>query len=180
MRKKFNFNKKVAKKLNVNQQIRAKKVRVIDEKGEMLGLKSFVEAIQIANEKDLDLIEVSPLANPPVCKIMDFGSYQYQQDKKERKQKAKQKKVEVKGIRLTLKIGPNDMETRKKQSLKFLSKGNKVKIDLILKGREKAHLGMAKEKIKAFSDSIAEDENIEIEQDITKQGGRLFMIIGKK
>lgn len=180
MRKKFNFNKKVTKKLNVNQQIRAKEVRVIDNQGEMLGIKTFIEAIQIAKDKDLDLIEVSPLADPPVCKIMDFGSYQYQQDKKDRKQKAKQKKVEIKGIRLTLKIGPNDIETRKKQSLKFLAKGNKVKIDLILKGREKAHAEMAKEKIKAFADSIAEDEKIEIEQNITKQGGRLFMIIGKK
>ncbi|MDP2683582.1 MAG: translation initiation factor IF-3 [bacterium] len=179
MRKSFNY-KKTVKKLRINEQIRVPEVRVIDNAGEQLGVKNTRDAIELASSLDLDLIEVSPLAEPPVCKIMDYGSYQYQQDKKDRKQKAKQKKIEVKGIRLTLKIGPNDLETRRNQAIKFLSKGNKVKIDLILRGREKAHAGRAQEIMLSFADSLAEKENIVVEQDITKQGGRLFMIIGKK
>ncbi len=180
MRKSFNNFKKQIKKLKINEQIRVPEVRVIDNKGEQLGVKNTLEAISLARSLDLDLIEVSPVANPPVCKIMDYGSYQYQQDKKERKQKAKQKKIEVKGIRITLKIAPNDLETRRNQAIKFLAKGNKVKIDLILRGREKAHAERAKEIMKSFVDSLAEKENIVVEQDITKQGGRLFMIVGKK
>lgn len=180
MRKSFHNFKKQVKKLRINEQIRVPEVRVIDNKGEQLGVKNTRDAIELARSMNLDLIEVSPVAKPPVCKIMDYGSYQYQQDKKERKQKAKQKKIEVKGIRITLKIGPNDLETRKNQAIKFLSKGNKVKIDLILRGREKAHADRAKDIMKSFADSLAEKENIVVEQDITKQGGRLFMIIGKK
>jgi len=180
MRKSFRNKKKQDKKLRINEQIRVPEVRVIDNKGEQLGIKKTRDAIELANYLGLDLIEVSPVAQPPVCRIMDFGSYQYKQDKKERKQKAKQKKIEVKGIRLTLKIGPNDLETRRNQAGKFLDKGNKVKIDLILRGREKAHADRAQEIMKSFADSLAEKGDIVIEQDITKQGGRLFMIVGKK
>jgi len=128
----------------------------------------------------MDLVEVSPLAEPPVCKIMDFGSYQFQQEKKERKQKSKQRKVEVKGIRLTLKIGPNDLETRKKQSLKFLEKGHKVRVELILRGREKAFADRAQEKMAQFAQSLADETSIYTEKELSRQGGRLFMIIGKK
>jgi len=139
-----------------------------------------IEALDEARRKGLDLIEVSPVAQPPVCRIMDYGAYQYQQDKKERKQRVKQKKIEVKGVRLTLKIGPNDLETRKKQALKFLEKGNKVRIELILRGREKAFAGRARELMNNFTDSLSETGNLVIEKELTKQGGRLSMIVGRK
>jgi len=138
------------------------------------------QALDEARQRGLDLIEVSPVANPPVCRIMDYGSYQYQQDKKERKQKAKQKKVGVKGIRLTLKIGPNDLVTRKKQALKFLAKGHKVRIELILRGREKAFAERARKLMNNFADSLKEAGNLAFDKELSKQGGRLFMIIGKK
>jgi len=139
-----------------------------------------IEALDQARQKGLDLIEVSPVAQPPVCRIMDFGSYQYQQDRKVRKQKAKQKKVEVKGIRLTLKIGPNDLETRKRQAIKFLEKNHKVRIELMLRGREKAFFSRAQELMNGFADSLSETGNLAVEKDLTKQGGRLFMIVSKK
>ena len=139
-----------------------------------------MEALDEARQKGLDLIEVSPVAQPPVCRIMDFGSYQYQQDKKERKQKAKQKKVDVKGIRLTLKIGPNDLETRKRQAIKFLEKNHKVRIELMLRGREKAFFSRARELMNNFADSLSKTGNLAVEKDLTKQGGRLFMIVSRK
>jgi len=151
---------------------------LIDENGVQVGEISTREAQSRANQAELDLVEVSPISRPPVCKIMDYGSYQYQQEKKERKQKAKQKKVDVKGLRLTLKIGPHDLELRKNQSLKFLKKGDKVKIEMILRGRERAFVGRAMEMMKDFANSLA--DQAEIEQPATRQGGRLSMLLGKK
>jgi len=137
-------------------------------------------AMRLAVEKELDLVEVSPLAEPPVCRIMNYGSYQYQQEKKERKQKAKTKKVEVKGIRLTLKIGPNDLATRKNQAIKFLHQGDKVKVELILRGRERAHAGRARENIQKFSAELVQETNAYIERDVSQQGGRLSVLVSKK
>ncbi len=124
----------------------------------------------------MDLVEVSPMANPPVCKIADFGNFQYKQSKK--KQKTKQKKVELKGVRLSFKIGAHDIAFRKKQAEKFLKQGDKVKIELNLRGREKAHKDLAKEKINNFINSI-ETKN-EIEQPLKTQGSRLSITIKSK
>jgi len=134
----------------------------------------------MARERNLDLVEVSPVTEPPVCRIMDYGAYQYQQEKKERKQKAKQKKVAIKGIRLSLKIGPHDLDMRKKQALKFLNQGNKAKIEMFLRGRERAHASRAMEIMASFVKSISEECEVITEKDVTKQGGRLFLMIGKK
>lgn len=136
--------------------------------------------MELAQERGFDLVEVSPVADPPVCRIMDYGAYQYQQEKKERKQKAKQKKVEIKGIRLSLKIAPHDLEMRKNQSVKFIEKGNKVRIELILRGRERAHLDRAKETMEKFVEMISESVSVYEEQSFSKQGGRLSMLISKK
>lgn len=137
-------------------------------------------ALELAQESDLDLVEVSPLAEPPVCRIMDYGAHLYQQEKKERKQKARQKKVDIKGIRLTLKIGPHDLDNRKNQALKFLEKGDKTKVELILRGRERAHADRAQDIMKKFAEEIAAVQSIIIEKNISRQGNRLFMILGKK
>lgn len=130
-------------------------------------------ALDQARQNGLDLVEVSPLANPPVCKLIDFGKFKYQQEKAEQKSKHKQKKVELKGLRLTLKMGEHDLEVRIKQASKFLAKGDKVRIEMRLRGREMAHQDLAREKIKKFIESLGE---VALEQPLQKQG-RLFSVI---
>lgn len=132
----------------------------------------------MAREKELDLVEVYPNAQPPVCKIMNYGSYQFTQAKKERKQKAKQKKIEVKGIRLSLNIATHDVEMRKNQALKFFQKGDKVKLEMILRGRERQFVARAKSIMEEFAKSLG--ENVLVEQPWTRQGGRLSMLLAKK
>ncbi len=129
----------------------------------------------MASEKRLDLIEVADKARPPVCRIMDFGKYQYQQEKKAKQSKGK--RTEVKGIRISLGIAKNDLELRAKQAEKFLSQGHKVKIEIILRGREKAHANLAREKMEIFRKMI-QSETI-IEQGPTKYPRGLTMMISK-
>lgn len=128
-------------------------------------------------ERDLDLVEIAPEAKPPVCKIIDFGKYQYEQKKKERKQRAKQKKTELKGIRLGLKTSLHDMEIKAKRAEKFLSKGHKVQIEMRLKGREKTRRELAKEKLTKFLEMISVE--IKVEQETKKHPMGLIMIIAK-
>ena len=136
------------------------------------------DALLRAREKNLDLVEVSPLANPPVCKIVNWGAFQYQQDKAEKKQKSKQKSSEIKGIRISLKISEHDLETRVGQSKKFLERGDRVKLEMILRGREQQFQDRAREKMVQFIKLLGEDAY----QDgsIGKTGNRLSLIIGKK
>lgn len=162
----------------INEQIRVPEVRVVDEKGEQLGVMPTSQALSLAKERGLDLIEVSANAQPPVCKIIDHGKYQYQQSKKEKKGKTKQVKVEVKGIRLKMKTAENDLKTKARQADKFLKKGHKVKVDIVLRGREKAFFDLAKEKINNFP-SLLETE-IEIEKEIQRTPMGFNMIIARK
>ncbi|MDP2631858.1 MAG: translation initiation factor IF-3 [Candidatus Uhrbacteria bacterium] len=164
----------------INRQIQVPEVRLIDAAGEMRGNVSTEEALKIAEDAGLDLIEVSPKANPPVCKVMDFGSFKYQKEKEAKKQRAASKEVEIKGIRLSFKIGVNDLEVRKKQALKFLEKGNKLRIELILRGREKAHFDRAREVMNGFVDSLRDDYDLKIESPVKKAGGRLHMIVARE
>lgn len=135
------------------------------------------EALGQARQKGLDLIEVAPKARPPVCKIIDFGKFKYQQEKAEQKSKQKQRKVELKGIRLTLKMGEHDLAVRSKQAGKFLDKGDKVRVEMRLRGREMAHQDLAREKIENFINNF---EQVKIEQPITRQGRLFSVIINKK
>jgi translation initiation factor IF-3 len=130
-------------------------VRVVDDTGGNLGVMETIKAIQIAKEKGLDLIEVSAKAQPPVCRIMNYGKYQYAEEKKERKQKAKQKRVELKEIRIGFTTSVHDSKIRAKQIDEFLKENHKVKIELKLKGREKAHKDLAKEKLNNFLSMIS-------------------------
>ncbi len=136
---------------------------VIDDSGKSLGEMTNYEALELARSKDLDLVEVSPNARPPVCKITDYGKFQYIKAKQDRLANAKQKKVELKGIRLGLKTGGHDLDFKKKQAEGFLSKGNKVKIEIILKGREKAHQGLAQNNLRDFIDKISIPHRVEEE-----------------
>jgi translation initiation factor IF-3 len=137
-------------KTRINNQIRVPEVRVIDEQGEQLGIMNTAEAIAMAQDRGLDLIEVSPNANPPVTKLVDFDKYRYHQKKLEQQQRKKQKKVDIKGIRLSLRISDHDMSIKAKKAIEFLEEGHKVKVDLLMRGREQAHPEMAFERVKAF------------------------------
>ena len=160
----------------MNKQIRAEEVRVIGPEDEQLGVMPIAQALDLALEKGLDLVEVSPLAQPPVCKIIDHGKFQYQQSRSQ--QKVKQ--LETKGVRLSLKIGQHDMLVKQKQVEKFLSKGHDVKIELRLKGREKAYTfkDKAKEVIKQFVENLEGEHKFD--KDIQQQGAILSVVISKK
>ena len=151
---------------------------MIDENNKQIGTINTEEALRMAEERGFDLVEVSPKANPPVCKLLDYGAYQYRLGKAERKQKAKQKKIEVKGIRISFKIGEHDLEIRKNQTLKFIEKGDKVKVEMMLRGRENAHQDRAREIINKFIASLG--KNIFIEQTLSRQGNKFFVVLDKK
>jgi len=165
-----------------NSQIKAPEVFLIDETGESIGVMDTAEAIARAKELDLDLVEVNPKGTPPVAKIVDLGQLKYEREKKSHKQKMQQKKVEVKAVRLSFRISEHDTELRLNQSIKFLSKGDKLKVELLLKGREKQYPQKAAENMNEFLNKLkaVPDFNIELEQPLTKQGGRFTMIVINK
>ena len=173
---------KVVKTFRSNNMIKAWEVFLIDENGEQVGKTDTKKALAMASEIGLDLVEVNPTAKPPVAKIMDFGQYKYEQDKAIHKQKQQQLKVETKAIRLSVRISIHDFNFRLAQAIKFLSKGNKLKIELLLKGRERQYPSKAVETINNFVSSLEKSENINIEkeQDLTRQGGRFTMILTNK
>ena len=163
----------------VNNRIRAREVRVIDEAGKQLGVLALTKALQIARERGFDLIQVTEKIEPPVCKLMDYGKYLYQLKKKERSVKH-HTGGELKGIRLTFGISEHDLETRAKQAEKFLKKGDRVRIEMKLRGRQKALQGFAREKIKKFLEILEKSIPIKIERELKKQPRGLTMIIFKK
>jgi len=165
-------------RFRANERIRIPRVVVIDETGSNLGEMDTRAALDIAAERELDLVEVQPKAEPPICKILNFGQFQYEQEKTRSKQKARQKKVGIKAVRISFRISDHDKETKRSQAEKFLSQGNKVKIDVVLRGREKAYVEEAKATMETFAQSLG--EGIVIEQPFAKQGGRLNMVIAKK
>lgn len=122
-----------------NEMIRVREVRLIDDEGNQLGIVPTQEALRMAKDKDLDLVEVSPNANPPVCKILDFGKYRFEQEKKLRESKKNQKVLKLKEIRMQPKIGSGDLDTKAKHVQEFLNEGDKVKITVRFRGRELAH-----------------------------------------
>lgn len=173
---------KLEKRFLANEQIRAENVFLIDENGDNVGKVSLADAVERSKVAEMDLVEVNPQAELPVCKIMDYGQFKYEKEKKAHKQKLAQKKVDTKGIRLSVRISKNDMEMRINQAIKFLNKGHKLKIDLVLKGREKAHPEKAVETINNFVRELEANDDLNIirEQDLTKQGGRFIMILINK
>ncbi|MBF8437611.1 translation initiation factor IF-3 [Halanaerobiaceae bacterium Z-7014] len=125
--------------LRVNQQIRAREVRLIDQEGEQIGIKSIDEAMRAAEEKGMDLVEVAPQANPPVCRIMDYGKYKYEQAKKEKEAKKNQNVMNVKEVQMGVKIDDHDFDVKLKQARRFLKNKDKVKVRLKFRGREMMH-----------------------------------------
>ena len=140
----------IKQELPINGQIKAKEVQLISDNGEKLGMLPIARALEIAEEKKLDLVLVSPNAQVPVCKIMNYGKYKFEQAKKEKEAKKKQKTVETKEIRLSPNIDTNDLNTKVNQARKFLSKGAKVKVSLRFRGREMAHRDVGREILDSF------------------------------
>ncbi len=164
------------KKPLANNRIRAREVRLIDETGKQFGVVPLGKALQIAQERNLDLVQVTDKVEPPVCKITDYGKYLYQLQKKEKKEK---KTSEIKGIRLRFNISPHDLEIRANQAEKFLKKGNLVKIEMLLRGREKGLGHFAKEKINNFVQNLNEKIPLKIESDLKRTPNKFLMIISK-
>ena len=162
----------------INEQIRDKEVRVVGEDGEQLGVLPIKEAMQMAEDAGLDLVKIAPTAKPPVCKIVDYGKYRYEQIRKEKEAKKKQRVIEIKEIRLSPNIDTNDLNTKINAARKFLSKGDKVKITLRFRGREMAHqqLGLAQlQKIEADVVDVGV-----VEQTPKMEGRQMGMLLGPK
>lgn len=142
-------------KIRINEGIRAPQVRLIDSKGEQLGVVDVREGVRRAREEGLDLVEVAPLAKPPVCRILDFGKYLYALSKKEKESRKKHKMILIKEIKLTSKIEEHDYQTKLSHARKFLEKGNKVKLTLFFRGREITHLDIGEKMIARFITDLA-------------------------
>jgi translation initiation factor IF-3 len=168
----------VEKKFLVDEQIKAEKVRVIDEEGKNLGVFLFEEALKLAKEKNLNLILISEKADPPVCKIADYGKFLYSLRKKEKEKKKKE--VEVKGIRIGYNTSLHDLEIKANQAKKFLEKGHKVMIEMILRGREKGLKDFAKEKMEKFLEILNSKIEIKVEGEIKFVPRGLITIVHKK
>ena len=145
----------------INEQIRDREVRLIGEDGEQLGIMSSREAMKLAAEANLDLVKIAPTAKPPVCKIIDYGKYKYEQTRKEKEAKKKQKTVEVKEVRLSPNIDTNDLNTKVNNARKFLEKGDKVKVTLRFRGREMAHMSKSKYILDDFAESLKDIATID-------------------
>lgn len=163
----------------VNEWIRVPEVRVVDEKGNHVGVLPTAQAVMMARERELDLVEVSPLANPPVCKILDYNKLKYQEGKERKREKTKQKKVGTKGIRLSLRISQHDTETRLTQAQEFLNDNDKVRIEMILRGRERQHKDLAEKIIQNFITAVHQTIPVKVEQGVAAQGNKLSTIIAK-
>jgi len=143
-----------------------------------LGILDSQKAIELAQEKGLDLVEIAPTAKPPVCKITNYGKYKYKESKKKQKEKTKQKEVEVKGVRIGLSTSSHDLGYKAKQAEKFLKQGNKLRIEIKLKGREKAHGDLANQKLNDFLGMLL--INYKIEQEVKRNPMGMIMTIAKK
>ncbi len=162
----------------INEQIRDKEVRLIGADGEQLGIVSSKEAQRLADEAGLDLVKIAPTAKPPVCKIIDYGKYRYEQARKEKEAKKKQKTVELKEIRLSPNIDTNDLNTKINSAKKFIEKGNKVKVTLRFRGREMAHMNQSKYILDDFAESLADVAVVEKAPKV--EGRSIAMVLAEK
>ena len=162
----------------INEQIRDREVRLISQNGEQLGIMSAREAMKIAMEAELDLVKIAPGAKPPVCKIIDYGKYKYEQTRKEKEAKKKQKTVEIKEVRLSPNIDTNDLNTKVNNARKFISKGNKVKVTLRFRGREMAHVQQSRHILDDFAELLSDIASVEKAPKL--EGRNMSMVLTEK
>ena len=163
--------------LMINEQIRDKEVRLIGEDGEQLGIVSVKEAMRLAEEAGLDLVKIAPTAKPPVCKIVDYGKYKYEQLRKEKEAKKKQKVVEIKEIRLSPNIDTNDLNTKMNAARKFITKGDRVKVTLRFRGREMAHMNSSKHILDDFAESLSDVAVVEKPPKVEGRSMTMFLTV---
>jgi len=165
-------------KIRVNERIRAREIRVIDEEGGQLGIMTPAAALALALEKGLDLVEVSPASAPPVCRILDYGKYLYQQNKKQHDAKKKQKQIQVKEVKFRPKTEEHDYQFKKKHIVRFLEDGDKVKATIMFRGREMAHPDYGRRILERLKVELV--ETAMVEADARMEGRFLFMILAAK
>jgi translation initiation factor IF-3 len=167
-----------SKEVAINEAITFKEVRVIDSDGNQLGILPIKEAIAAAYERELDLVNISPNANPPVCKIMDFGKYRFEQAKREKEAKKNQKTFDIKEVRLGLTIDTHDFETKGNQAIRFLKSGDKVKVSIRFRGRELGHPEIGLETMSRFAEYCSEHANVE--KPAKMEGRNMLMFLAPK
>ena len=166
------------KGLRINEQIRVREVRLIDDKGDQKGIVPTIEALKMAKEQELDLVEVAPQANPPVCKILDYGKYRFEQEKKLRDSKKNQKQLKLKEIRMQPKIGAGDLDFKSKHVQEFLNEGNKVKVTIRFRGRELAHTELGYDVLKEVLKRL--DDEYVVEKQPAMEGRFMSMTLSPK
>ena len=159
----------------INEQIRDKEIRLIGENGEQLGIMSARDAMKMAKEAELDLVKIAPAAKPPVCKIIDYGKYRYEQARKEKEAKKKQKTIEVKEVRLSPNIDVNDLNTKVGAARKFIEKGNKVKVTLRFRGREMADMQSSKHILDDFAEQLKDVASVDKPPKIEGRNMTMFL-----
>ena len=162
----------------INEQIRDKEIRLIGENGEQLGIMPTKDALRMAKEAELDLVKIAPTAKPPVCKIIDYGKYKYEQGRKEKEAKKKQKVIEVKEVRLSPNIEENDLNTKAAAAQKFIQKGDKVKVTLRFRGREMAHVQSSKQILDVFAEKVSDIATVEKAPKL--EGRQMIMFLAEK
>ena len=163
------------KEMQINEEIRDRELRVIDADGEAIGIMSAAEALKIAEEKNLDLVKIAPQAKPPVCKIMDYGKYRFEQTKREKEARKNQRIIEIKEIRLSLNIDKHDFETKANHAKRFLESGNKVKVSIRFRGREMAHPENGLVTMSKFSEACSEFSSVEKPAKLEGRSMQMFL-----
>ncbi len=166
------------KETQINEEIRDREVRVIDSDGTQLGIMPIAEAMRLADEKNTDLVKIDTQAKPPVCKIMDYGKYRFEQAKREKEAKKNQRVIEIKEVRLSLNIDTHDFETKANQAIKFLKSGNRVKASIRFRGREMAHPENGLVTMSKFAEAVSEYGTVE--KPAKLEGRSMLMFIAAK
>lgn len=166
------------KELQLNEEIRDKELRVVSDSGEQLGIMSSVKALKLAEERGLDLVKIAPKANPPVCKIIDYGKFRFEQAKREKEAKKNQRVTEVKEIRLSLNIDTHDLNTKLTHAKKFIKAGNKIKVSIRFRGREMGHPEIGYNIMQKFSDELVEVAIVE--KPAKLEGRNMLMFLAPK
>ena len=168
-----------SKGLRTNEQIRVREIRLVDEEGGASGIMPTVEALKLARERDLDLVEVSPTANPPVCKILNYGKYKFEQEKRLRDSRKNQKALKLKEIRMQPKIGSGDLDTKAKHVQEFLDEGDKVKVTIRFRGRELAHTELGYDVLNEVLTRLTEN-SYSVEKPAAMEGRFMSMTLNSK
>jgi len=162
----------------VNEEIRAREIRVVDDKGKQLGIMPVKEGLRLAEERQLDLVEVAPGAKPPVCRIMDFGKYKYEQSKKEKEARKKQRVINIKEVKLRPNIEDHDFNVKLRNVLRFLKSGDKVKVSIMFRGREIVHNKLSQQLLERIADEAKEISTMERKPKL--EGKNMIMILAPR